>query len=129
MGLETPVDPGFWLSYRWTKTLLESSCAAAEFVALLSQHVPDRYQQSMRYFGLMAPLTKRPQPRRLSWRSSLLRDFHADPLRDSHGQTMTLVRCLRRAVRYQFLFFLEIKCPKCGQAFDEMAGKKPLSTS
>jgi hypothetical protein len=95
------------------KAVLENSCAPAEFVALLSQHVPDRYQHSMRYFGLLAPRTKRtssaavflllgqkqrPRPRRLSWRSSLLRDFQADPLRDSHGQTMSRVARLRPTV-------------------------------
>ncbi len=93
-----------------TKTLLERSCAPAEFVALLSQHVPDRYQHSMRYFGLLAPRTKRTtsaavflllgqkqrtRPRRLSWRNSLIRDFQTDPLCDSHGQTMSWLRRLR----------------------------------
>lgn len=96
-----------------TKTLLESSCAPAEFVALLSQHVPDRYQHSMRYFGLLAPRTKpttsatvflllgqkqRTRPRRLSWRSSLLRDFQVDPLCDSQGQMMSWVRHIRATV-------------------------------
>ncbi len=96
-----------------TKTVIESSCTSAAFVALLSQHVPDRYQHSMRYFGLLAPRTKRTtsaalfillgqkqrsRPPRLSWRSSLLRDFQVDPLRDSHGQIMTWVRRLRHAV-------------------------------
>ena len=96
-----------------TKTVIESSCIPAAFVALLSQHVPDRYQHSMRYFGLLAPRTKRTtsaavfillgqkqrsRPPRLSWRSSLLRDFQVDPLRDSQGQMMTWVRRLRHAV-------------------------------
>jgi hypothetical protein len=95
-----------------TKTVIESSCTPAAFVALLSQHVPDRYQHSMRYFGLLAPRTKRttsadvflllgqeqrPRPRRLSWRSSLLRDFQVDPLRDNQGQIMRWVRRLAPA--------------------------------
>jgi hypothetical protein len=42
-----------------TKTLEETRCTPAEFVALLSPHVLDRYQHSMRYFGLLAPGTKR----------------------------------------------------------------------
>ena len=90
-----------------TKTLLERSCAPAEFVALLSQHVPDRYRHSMRYVGLMAPRTKRTtsaavflllgqkqrsRPPRLSWRNSLIRNFQTDPLRDSHGKAMSWVR-------------------------------------
>jgi hypothetical protein len=41
-----------------TKTLLEARCTPAEFVATLSPHVQDRYQHSMRYFGLLAPGTK-----------------------------------------------------------------------
>jgi hypothetical protein len=95
-----------------TKTVVENSCAAAEFVALISQHVPDRYRHSMRYFGLLAPRTKRTtsaavflilgqnqrsRPRRLSWRSSLLRDFQVDPLRDSQGQPMSWTRRLSPA--------------------------------
>jgi Putative transposase/Transposase zinc-binding domain len=96
-----------------TKMVLESSCTLAEFIALLSQHVPDRYRHSMRYFGLLAPRTKRttsaavflllgqeqrPRPRRLSWRNSLLRDFQVDPLRDNRGQTMSWVRRLSPAL-------------------------------
>ena len=42
-----------------TKTLEETRCTPAEFVALLSPHVLDRYQHSMRYFGLLAQGTKR----------------------------------------------------------------------
>jgi hypothetical protein len=87
--------------------------AEGEFVALLSQHVLDRYQDSMRYFGLLAPRTKpttsatvflllgqkqRARPRRLSWRSSLLRDFQVDPLCDSHGQMMSWVRRISATV-------------------------------
>jgi hypothetical protein len=90
-----------------TKTVVENECAPGEFVALISQHVPERYRHSMRYFGLMAPRSKRTtsaavflllgqkrrsRPRRLSWRSSLMRDFGVDPLRDSRGETMSWVR-------------------------------------
>ena len=42
-----------------TKTLQETRCTPAEFVAMLSPHVLDRYQHSMRYFGLLAPRKKR----------------------------------------------------------------------
>jgi hypothetical protein len=95
-----------------TKTVVESSCTPADFVALLSQHVSGRYQHSMRYFGLLAPRTKRttsaaiflflgqkqrPRPRRLNWRNSLRRDFQVDPLRDGHGQMMSWVCRLRPA--------------------------------
>jgi len=77
---------------------------------MLSQHVLDRYQHSMRYFGLLAPRAKgttsaavftligqkqRPRSPRLSWRNSLLRDFHVDPLLGDHGQRMHWVRSLQ----------------------------------
>jgi hypothetical protein len=96
-----------------TKTVFERSCTPAEFVALLSQHVPDHYQHSMRYFGLLAPRTKRTtsaaifllleqkprsRPRWLSWRSSLLRSFQVDPLLDSLGQTMSWIHRLGPAL-------------------------------
>ena len=42
-----------------TQSILESRCPPAEFVGLLSQHVLDHYRHSMRYFGLLAPRTKR----------------------------------------------------------------------
>ena len=41
-----------------TKAPLEARRTPAEFVAILSQHVLDRYQHSMRHFGLLAPRTK-----------------------------------------------------------------------
>jgi Putative transposase len=42
-----------------TQGALETRCTPARFVHLISQHVPDRYRHSMRYFGLLAPRTKR----------------------------------------------------------------------
>ena len=65
------------------------------FVALLAEHAPDHYRHGIRYFGLLAPRAKsqtwtglfvllnqrqRRRPRRLSWRSSLRKNFGADPL-------------------------------------------------
>ena len=62
----------------------------ADFVALLAEHVPDRYRHAVRYFGLLAPRSKartttaiflllgqrrRPRPRRLGWAYSVRRDF------------------------------------------------------
>jgi len=93
-----------------TKALLVTRCTPAEFIALIRQHVLDRYQHSMRYFGLLAPRTKhttsaavftllgqkqRPRPPRLSWRNSLRRNFHVDPLLDDQGQRMHWVRSLQ----------------------------------
>jgi hypothetical protein len=86
-----------------TNTLLEARCTLEQFVAMLSQHVLDRYQHSMRYFGLLSPRTKmqtsnvvftlldqprRPMPRRQSWVESLRKHFGVDPLIDLYGQRM-----------------------------------------
>ena len=86
-----------------TKTLLEARCTPAEFVAMLSQHVLDRYQHSMRYFGLLAPRTKKqtsaavfallgqqplPKPPRQRWAASLKKHFGVDPLIDEFGNRM-----------------------------------------
>jgi Putative transposase len=86
-----------------TKTLEKTRCTPAEFVALLSPHVLDRYQHSMRYFGLLAPRTKRltsgavcallgqhprPKPPRQPWRDSIKQHFGVDPLIDEFGNPM-----------------------------------------
>ena len=86
-----------------TKTLVETRCTPAEFVAMLSPHVLDRYQHSMRYFGLLAPRTKRlssavvfallgqrprPKPPRQRWADSLKKHFGVDPLIDQFGNRM-----------------------------------------
>jgi hypothetical protein len=92
----------------WTKDLQQNRKVMdrypiEDFVALLAEHVPDRYRHAIRYFGLLAPgpkrktsaalftllnQKKRPRPRRLGWRVSIRRDFDRDPLLDSAGQTM-----------------------------------------
>jgi hypothetical protein len=89
-----------------TKSLVEVRCAPAEFVALLSPHILDRYRHSMRYFGLLAPRTKRQtsatvfaligqQPRsrppRQRWANSLKKHFGVDPLLDAAGNCMRWV--------------------------------------
>jgi hypothetical protein len=67
--------------------------------------MPDRYQNSIRYFGLLAPYkqrrtkaaalnallrqTPRPHPPRLLYADSIKRDFGYDPLIESKGQRMT----------------------------------------
>ena len=86
--------------------LLDVRCPLGEFVAMLSQHVLDRYQHSMRYFGLLAPRTKRqtsavvfallgqhqlPKPPREHWAASLKKHFGVDPLIDKFGQRMRWV--------------------------------------
>ena len=89
-----------------TKTLLEVCSTPAEFVAMLSQHILNRYDHSMRYFGLQAPRTKRltsaavfallgqqprPKPTRQRWVASLIKHFGVDPLIDTFGHRMKWV--------------------------------------
>ena len=86
--------------------LEEARCTPAEFVTLLSQHILDRYWHSMRYFGLLAPRTKRqtsavvfallgqlqrPRPPRQLWVDSLKKHFGVDPLLDASGDRMLWV--------------------------------------
>ncbi len=81
-----------------------------EFVAILAEHVPDRYRHGMRHFGLLAPRckgrtsaalfallgqVKRPRPRRLGWAISLRKHFGVDPLIDRRGQSMHWVGRLK----------------------------------
>jgi hypothetical protein len=92
------------------KAMCETRSTPANFVALLSEHIPDRYRHSMRYFGLLSPRAKsdnseavfqslgqrkRARPQRISWRNSLIRNFQTDPLRDSKGKPMQWARRLR----------------------------------
>jgi hypothetical protein len=77
-----------------------------EFLEILIQHVPDRGRHAMRYFGLLSPRSKakiwsgifvllsqrkRERPRRLSWRSLLIKTFGSDPLLASNGELMQWV--------------------------------------
>jgi hypothetical protein len=88
------------------RTLLENRCTPLEFVSMLSQHVLDRYQHSMRYFGFLAPRTKsqtsaalfallgqraRPKPPRQLWADSLRKRFGVDPLIDEFGHRLKWV--------------------------------------
>jgi hypothetical protein len=73
-----------------------------EFLALLMPHVADRYCNSMRYFGILAPRSKnllpvvfdllhqkqRPKPSPLSWATSLARTFGVNPLIASDGSVL-----------------------------------------
>lgn len=73
-----------------------------EFLALLIPHVPDRYCNSMRYFGLLAPRERnllstvfdllkqkqRPKPTRWNWATSLYRTFGKNPLIGVDGSVL-----------------------------------------
>jgi hypothetical protein len=93
----------FWVKDRKLKKRVSIQCSPGEFVAMLGEHIPDRYRHSIRRFGLLAPRSKarfsaavflllgqqpRPHPRRLGWAFSLRRDFGTNPLIDSNGQAM-----------------------------------------
>jgi len=41
------------------KAYVKVHSTPSEFVAILSQHILDRYKHSMRYFGHLAPRTKK----------------------------------------------------------------------
>jgi hypothetical protein len=84
---------------RKTKLVLPTS----QFIANLADHVPDHYRHAVRYFGLWSPAVKKRTsaslflalgqkkpipPARLSWRASVRRDFHTDPLIDENGREM-----------------------------------------
>lgn len=102
----TPTKVRFWVKDKKLKQWVICELSPAEFVALLAEHVPDRYGHTPRYFGLLAPQSKarssgaiflilgqqkRTRPRRLGWRLSVRRDFGIDPLLDSSGQLLRWV--------------------------------------
>lgn len=75
------------------KCLIPVTYTNQEFLALLMPHVPDRYCNSMRYFGLLAPRARnllstvfdllrqkqRPKPTRWNWATFLVSDFWKEP--------------------------------------------------
>jgi len=92
-----------------TKKVVPTNYSLTGFVAAFAEHVPDRYRHAVRYFGLLAPASKgrtaagifailgqpvRPKPKRLSWAMSRLQSFGIDPLIDSKGQRMQLIKRL-----------------------------------
>jgi len=88
------------------KAYVKVHSTPSEFVAILSQHILDRYKHSMRYFGHLAPRTKkitsagvfallgqlqRPKPRRPRWAEERKKRFGVDPLMDESGNPMRWV--------------------------------------
>jgi hypothetical protein len=99
----TDKEVWFWTKDLRLKRKMIDRYPIEQFLALLAEHVPDRYRHAIRYFGLLAPGSKRktsaavftllkqkkrPPPRRLGWRASIRKDFGRDPLLDSAGGTM-----------------------------------------
>ena len=100
----------FWKKDLKLKRRVNLRYSIEEFVAVLSDHVPDRYRHAIRYYGLWAPGSKaktsaaifallrqqrRSRLRRIRWRQSLQKHFGNDPLIDSRGQPMQWVRRLK----------------------------------
>jgi hypothetical protein len=89
------------------KRRVETWYSGERFVELLGEHIPDDYRHAVRHYGLLSPRgrnrtfslifallaqRKRPRPRPRSWVESLKRLFNRDPLVDSKGARMYLVR-------------------------------------
>jgi hypothetical protein len=90
------------------KTVLDS-LPIDEFIRALSDQTPQKYQNTIRYYGALAPRARnrssalifarlgekrRPRPRRLRWAESIKRYFGRDPLIDSLGRRMEFIgRC------------------------------------
>lgn len=99
----TDQEVQFWRKDLKQKRAVLTRYSTEEFVSALAEHVPDRYRHGIRYFGLLAPGTKRqtsaalfallgqekrPRPPRLGWAKSLRKLFQVDPLVDSRGERM-----------------------------------------
>lgn len=97
----------FWAKDKKTGRRVELQRSPKEFIDSWSQHIPERYQHAIRWFGLFAPHTlgktskavfailgqkQIPRPIRVPWAISIKRDFGWDPLLDHSGQRMKLVR-------------------------------------
>jgi hypothetical protein len=96
----------FWANDLKLKAWVRIKVSLEEFLALLIQHVPDRYVNGIRYFGLLSPAgrhqlstvlfallgqTQRPRPKRVSFEQLIVRNFGYSPFIDSHGQRMRWV--------------------------------------
>lgn len=99
----------FWAKDKKLRHLVDVQYSLEEFIDSWIQHIPERYQHTMRYFGLFAPRAvsqttaavfaairqvRRPRPKRLRWADSIKRDFGRDPLLDHNGHRMHWVRRL-----------------------------------
>ena len=96
----------FWSKNKKLGVRVEVQCSPEEFIDRWAQHIRDRYQHSVRYFGLLAPRTvsqtsagifamlgqkQNPGPD-LSWAFSIERTFGKNPLVDQTGERMQWVR-------------------------------------
>jgi hypothetical protein len=99
----------FWFKDKQLRRRVEVQRSLEEFIDRWSQHIPERYQHSVRSFGLFAPRAlrqtsaaifailgqeRRPRPKPRPWADSIKRDFRHDPLLDHIGKRMKWVRML-----------------------------------
>jgi Putative transposase/Transposase zinc-binding domain len=97
----------FWSKDKKQRRRFYVTCSLEEFIDRWAQHIPERYQHTVRSFGLFAPRTlgqtaaaiflllgqkQRPRPRPRPWALSLKRDFGRDPLLEKTGKRMTWTR-------------------------------------
>jgi Putative transposase/Transposase zinc-binding domain len=99
----------FWTFDKKLKRRVNVVCSPEAFIGRWSRHIPERYDHSVRYFGLFAPRSlrqtsatlftiigqsKRPRPKARRWADSIKGDFGIDPLLDKRGKRMKWVRRL-----------------------------------
>jgi hypothetical protein len=97
----------FWYRDKKLRCRVFVQCSQQEFVERWGQHVPERYQHSVRSFGLFGPRAvdessaavfalleqePRPRPKPRRWAQSIKRDYGLDPLLDDVGQRMRWAR-------------------------------------
>jgi hypothetical protein len=96
----------FWTKDKISGKIVRIHCSLEEFIDRWRQHILQRYQHSVRYFGLFAPRTvshvfdaifaaighnRQPKPAPLYWADSLKQMTGRDPLMDAAGQRMIWV--------------------------------------
>jgi Putative transposase len=99
----------FWSKDKKQRRRVYVTCSLEEFIDRWAQHIPERYQHTVRSFGLFAPRLlsqtsaaifvllgqkQRPRPKPRPWAVSLKRDFGRDPLLDGAGKRMRWIRRL-----------------------------------
>jgi len=97
----------FWYKDKKLRRRVSVQCSPEEFIDRWGQHIPDRYQHSVRSFGLFAPRAlgqtsaaisailgqvRRPRPKPRPWALSLAREFGHNPLLDHTGKKMKWAR-------------------------------------
>ena len=99
----------FWYKDKKLHRKVEVQCSKEEFVERWAQHIVERYEHSVRSFGLFAPRAidqttdaifavfgqqRRSRPKPLSWDWLIKHTFKRDPLLDRTGNRMKWVRRL-----------------------------------